>query len=393
MKNVRNAPLHGMALAVSVCLALAACQQKDSAPDGGHAGPGAPMEVGVVTLQPQSVTLATELPGRTTPYLIAEVRPQVGGILLNRLFEEGREVKAGQPLYQIDPAPYRATLARAEASLESARLLSERYERLIEKKAISQQDYDDARSQYLQAKASADTANIDLGYTRIVAPISGRIGRSSVTQGALLTTNQTTALATVQQLDPIYVDVVQPSTSILGLKEDLAAGRLKSAGNGQAEVRLELENGKPYSHAGKLQFSEVSVDQGTGAVTLRAVFPNPDGTLLPGMFVRAQLQQGVREGALLVPQRGITRNNAGQATALVVGEGDKVEMRQVTTERTVGDAWLVSAGLNAGDRVIVDGVQVMGQNLQPGMQVKAVPAGTKPPTGPTPAPGTAPTAE
>lgn len=392
MKNKRNATLHGIALAVAVCLTLAACQQKDAAPSEGPNGPGAPIEVGVVTLQPQSVTLATELPGRTTPYLIAEVRPQVGGILLKRLFEEGREVKAGQPLYQIDPAPYRATLARAEASLESARLLSERYERLIQKKAISQQDYDDARSQYLQAKASADTASIDLGYTRIVAPISGRIGRSSVTQGALLTTNQTSALATVQQLDPIYVDVVQPSTSILGLKEDLAAGRLKSASDGQAEVRLQLENGKPYPHTGKLQFSEVSVDQGTGAVTLRAVFPNPDGTLLPGMFVRAQLQQGVKEEALLVPQRGITRNNAGQATALVVGTGDKVELRQVTTERTVGDAWVVSAGLNPGDRVIVDGVQVMGQNLQPGMPVKAVPAGTKPP-GATPAAGAAPTAE
>ncbi|VFR21647.1 RND efflux system, membrane fusion protein CmeA [plant metagenome] len=366
-----------------LALALSACSGGP-----GTAPPSGPPEVGVVVVQPRDVTLSSEFPGRTTPFLIAEVRPQVGGILQKRLFEEGSEVRPGQPLYQIDPAPYRATLARAEASLEQAKLLFDRYERLIRNKAISQQDYDDARSQYLQAKAAAETARIDLGYTRIVAPISGRIGRSSVTQGALLTANQATALATVQQLDPIYVDIVQPSTTLLKLREDLDSGRLKSAGDGQAEVGLQLENGKPYPHAGKLQFSEVSVDQGTGAVTLRAVFPNPDGVLLPGMFVRAQLQEGVRDDVLLVPQRGITRDASGQATVLVVGEGDKVELRQVATERTVGDDWLVSAGLKPGDRVILDGVQVMGQNLQPGMPVKAVPASAKPL-----APASAPAAE
>ncbi|VFR31092.1 RND efflux system, membrane fusion protein CmeA [plant metagenome] len=325
----------------------------------------------MVTLQAENVALSAELPGRTTPYLIAEVRPQVSGILLTRLFEEGSEVQAGQPLYQIDPAPYRATLTRAEAALEQAKLLFERYERLVQSKAISQQDYDDARSQYRQVQAAAETARIDVGYTRITAPISGRIGRSSVTQGALLTASQTTALATVQQLDPIYVDIVQPSTAILKLKENLASGRLKSAGDGQAEVQLQLENGQPYPHAGKLQFSEVSVDEGTGAVTLRAVLPNPDGLLLPGMFVRAQLQEGVRDQALLVPQRGITRNPTGQATALVVGADNKAELREVTVERTVGDRWLVGAGLKPGDRVIVDGLQ----NVQPGAPVKAVPAG------------------
>ncbi|WP_323025921.1 efflux RND transporter periplasmic adaptor subunit [Castellaniella sp.] len=357
----------GLAVAIAACLVLTACQKEGA---NSASAVNTTPEVGVVTVQPQSVTLSTELPGRTTSYLVAEVRPQVGGILLKRLFEEGSEVKAGQPLYQIDPASYRATLAKAEASLESVKLLSERYARLIRKKAISQQDYDDARSQFLQAKASADTARIDLGYTTITAPISGRIGRSSVTQGALLTANQTTALATVQQLNPIYVDVAQSSTELLRLKDDLAAGRIKNASDGQVEVRLQLENGKPYPQVGKLQFGEVSVDPGTGAVTLRAVFPNPEGTLLPGMFVRAQLQEGIREDALLVPQRGVTRDNAGQATALVVGADDKVEQRKVTVERTVGTNWLVSDGLKAGDRVIVDGVQ----NVQAGAQVKAVPA-------------------
>ncbi|VFR29332.1 RND efflux system, membrane fusion protein CmeA [plant metagenome] len=364
---MKTTPTFGVTTALALALTLSACRL--GGPDAGP--PQGPPEVGVVTLQAENVALSAELPGRTTPYLIAEVRPQVGGILLTRLFEEGSEVQAGQPLYQIDPAPYRATLTRAEAALEQAKLLFERYERLVQSKAISQQDYDDARSQYRQVQAAAETARIDVGYTRITAPISGRIGRSSVTQGALLTASQTTALATVQQLDPIYVDIVQPSTAILKLKENLASGRLKSAGDGQAEVQLQLENGQPYPHAGKLQFSEVSVDEGTGAVTLRAVLPNPDGLLLPGMFVRAQLQEGVRDQALLVPQRGITRNPTGQATALVVGADNKAELREVTVERTVGDRWLVGAGLKPGDRVIVDGLQ----NVLPGAPVKAVPAG------------------
>lgn len=365
-------PLAGALLAVAAIVSLTLSVSRDGSAD--TAPPQGPPEVGVVTLQASDVPLSTELPGRTTAYLIAEVRPQVGGILLKRLFEEGSDVKAGQPLYQIDPAPYRATLARAEASLESARLLAERYARLIKQQAISQQDNDDAQSQYLQARASAESARIDLGYTRISAPISGRIGRSSVTQGALLTANQATALATVQQLDPIYVDIVQPSTALLRLKEDLASGRLQRSADGRAEVHLILENGKPYALAGKLQFSEISVDEGTGAVTLRAVFPNPQGLLLPGMFVRAQLQEGVRSQVLLVPQRGVTRDPRGQATALVVGADDKVELREVTVERSVGPHWLISAGLAAGERLIVDGVQ----NVRPGMPVRSVPAADTP---------------
>lgn len=364
---MKKYPLRPLALALALSLTLAACQKNDAA---APAAENSPVEVGFVTVQAQPLTLSTELPGRTTPYLIAEVRPQVGGILLKRQFQEGSEVKAGQPLYQIDPAPYRAALARAEASLESAKLLSERYDRLIQKKAISQQDRDDARSQFLQAKASVDTARIDLGYTTITSPIAGRIGRSSVTQGALLTASQATALATVQQLDPIYVDVTQSSTEILRLKEELANGRLKTLGEGQAEVKLLLENGKPYPHAGKLQFGEVSVDQGTGSVTLRAVFPNPDGLLMPGMFVRAQLQEGVRNDALLVPQRGITRDQTGQAIALVVGADGKVEQRKVGVDRSVNAYWLVNDGLAPGDRVIVDGTQ----NAKPGQQVHAVAA-------------------
>nr|WP_280632105.1 efflux RND transporter periplasmic adaptor subunit [Xanthomonas citri] len=330
--------------------------------------------MGVIQLAPQPLLLSTELPGRTTAYLVAEVRPQVTGILLERRFQEGSEVKAGQVLYQINPAPFRATLSRAEASLESAKLLADRYDRLIETRAISQQERDDARSQYLQASAAAESARIDLDFTRITAPISGRIGRSSVTQGALVTANQADALATVQKLDPIYVDVVQPSTTLLQLRQDLASGRLKSAGEGQAEIHLKLENGQDYAHAGKLQFSEVSVDPGTGAVTLRAVFPNPDGVLLPGMFVRAQLQEGRRDDALLVPQRGVTRDSQGKAVALVVDAKNIVQQRALVTERSVDGQWLIGSGLAAGDRVIVDGVQ----RARPGAEVKPVPVSAAP---------------
>ncbi|RMX06048.1 efflux RND transporter periplasmic adaptor subunit [Corticibacter populi] len=337
-----------------------------------------------MTLHTQPVTLSTELPGRTAAYLIAEVRPQVGGILRERLFEEGSDVKAGQVLYQIDPTSYRATLARAEASLESAKLLADRYDRLIQNRAISQQERDDARSQYLQAKATADTARIDVGYTRITAPISGRIGRSSVTQGALVTANQAEALATIQQLDPIYVDIVQPSGAMLQLREDLASGRLQAAGDGRAPVQLELENGRSYAHPGTLQFSEVSVDPGTGSVTLRAVFPNPDGVLLPGMFVRAKLQEGVREQGLLVPQRAVSRDNRGQPSVFVVNAQGQVSQRPIQTERTVGGDWLVSDGLQAGEQVIVDGIQ----RVRDGAQVKAVPVQAAP----APAAGAAPAA-
>ncbi|WP_413502692.1 efflux RND transporter periplasmic adaptor subunit [Serratia proteamaculans] len=357
------------ALLISICFALTACEKAPSSSSD------VPLtEVGVVTVKPKSVQLSSEFPGRTNAFLIAEVRPQVSGVLLKREFREGSNVSAGQVLYQIDPAPYRATLARAEASLDSAKLLFERYQRLVQTHAISQQQRDDARSQYLQAKAVVESARIDLNYTRIAAPISGHIGRSTVTQGALVTASQTTALATIQQLDPIYVDITQPATTLLELKENLTSGQLKSAGKGQAEIRVMLDNGRIYPHPGTLQFSEVSVDESTGAVTLRAVVPNPEGILLPGMFVRAQLQEGVSEQALLIPQRSVTRDTQGKANALILDDEDRVLQRSLVTERSIDGQWLIRDGLHVGDRVIVDGIQ----KVQPGMQVKPMPVSEVP---------------
>ncbi len=348
------------ALSVLLTLMLSGCDQ--SQPPVQNSVP----EVGIVTLNEANVALTTELPGRTSSFRTAEVRPQVGGILQKRLFDEGTIVEAGQALYQIDPAPYRATLAKAEASLESSRLLAQRYERLLKTRAISQQDRDDARSSWLQAKADVDSARIDLGYTKITAPISGRIGRSSYTQGALLTANQTNALATIQQLDPIYVDIPQSSTALLRLQDEFAAGRLKRNGEQQAEVKLLLDSGSEYSHPGRIKLSEVTVDESTDSVIIRAEFPNPNGRLLPGMFVRAKLQEGVRENALLVPQRGITRDPTGQASALIVDKDNKVIRKSVVTDRVVGNQWLIRDGLQSGDRVIVDGTQ----KAQPGSEVK-----------------------
>jgi membrane fusion protein (multidrug efflux system) len=344
-------------------------------------------EVGVVTLAPQRVELTTELAGRTTPYLIAEVRPQVGGIIKKRLFREGSDVKAGEVLYQIDPATYqaaadsaKAALAKSEANLFAARLKAERYKDLAAINAVSQQNYDDAYAAFKQAEAEAasskaalDTARINLEYTRVIAPIAGRIGRSSVTAGALVTANQASSLATVQQLNPIYVDVTQSSTELLRLKRDLASGALKSAGGDKAKARLVLEDGSAYAQEGTLQFSEVSVDQGTGAVTLRAVFPNPKQDLLPGMYVRAILETGVDEQALLVPQQGVTRNNRGEATVLVLDAENRVQLRTIETSRALGDKWLVTSGLAAGERVIIEGLQ----KVRPGATAKpaAAPGG------------------
>jgi len=341
-----------------------------------------PPEVAVVTIQPQRVELTTELPGRTSAHLIAEVRPQVGGIIQKRLFTEGTDVKAGQVLYQIDPSTYQAAYAsakaaqvRAEANLIPARLKDERFRDLVKVKAVSQQDYDDAHAALKQAeadvasaKAAVETARINLAYTRVTAPISGRIGRSTVTDGALATANQAQALATIQQISSMYVDVTQSSSELLTLKRNLASGLLKNSGAAQAKVKLLLEDGTPYAQTGTLKFSEVTVDQSTGSITLRAVFPNPKQTLLPGMFVRAIVEEGVSEQAMLVPQRGVSRNPKGEATALVVGAGDKVEQRVIKVVRTVGENWLVNDGLKAGDRVIVEGIQ----RAKPGTQVKAV---------------------
>ena len=366
------------------CLILIGCG-KQSAPGKPQGGPP---EVGIVVIQPQRVALTTELAGRTSAYLIAEVRPQVSGIIQKRLFTEGSDVKAGEVLYQIDPAAYqaaynsaKAALAKAEANLNPVRLKAERYQELLKINAVSKQDYDDASAAFKQAeadieagKAALETSGINLSYTKVTAPISGRIGRSSVTNGALVTASQPVALATIQQLSPIYVDVTQSSSDLLRMKRELASGQLKkNSGAAQARVKLLLEDGSAYPLTGTLKFSEVTVDQSTGSITLRAVFPNPQQTLLPGMFVRAVVEEGVNEHAILVPQRGVTRNQAGNAMVMVVGNEDKVEPRVINVVRTVGDNWLVSEGLKAGDRVILEGLQ----KARPGTQVKTVPFGGK----------------
>ncbi|AWK15183.1 efflux RND transporter periplasmic adaptor subunit [Candidatus Fukatsuia symbiotica] len=337
-------------------------------------------EVGIVTVQAQDIKMTTELPGRTLPSLVAEVRPQVSGIILKRNYVEGSEVAAGTSLYQIDPAVYHAAynsakgdLTKAQAAAEIARLTVNRYKPLLGTNYISKQEYDQASSSLLQAnaavlgaKASLETARINLAYTKVISPITGRSGKSSVTKGALVTNGQATALTTIQQLDPMYVDVTQSSDDFLRLKKELANGVLKQE-NGKAKVHLLLENGREHPLTGTLKFSDVTVDESTGSITLRAVFPNHDGSLLPGMFVRARLDEGVRADALLVPQQGITRNPRGDATAMVVNKDDKVELRELTTAQAIGDKWLVTAGLQPGDRVIVTGLQ----KIKPGVAVKA----------------------
>jgi membrane fusion protein (multidrug efflux system) len=312
----------------------------------------------VVTLKATPVPITTELPGRVAAFRIADVRPQVNGIVLKRLFAEGSEVKAGQQLYQIDPAPYQATYDSATATLMSARAQAQRYRLLAASNAVSKQDYDNALAADLRAKADVETAHINLVYTKVLSPISGRISRSAVTEGALVTANQPTALATVQQLDTVYVDVTQPSGTLLRLKREAATGQLQLNNAGQTPVRLRLEDGSDYSETGTLQFSEVTVDEGTGSVTLRAVFPNSQRLLLPGMFVREEIEEGVQRDALLVPQLGVSHDQKGDATALVVGPDNVVQLRILEADRAIGDKWLVTEGLKAGDRVIVEGLQL-----------------------------------
>ena len=356
-------------VALSSLLLLAGCGKEDAA--GPQARP-AP-QVGVVTLEAQPFTLTTELPGRTAAYRVAEVRPQVDGIVQKRLFKEGSEVKAGQQLYQIDPAIYQATLKSAEASVLSSRSLAERYKVLVADQAVSRQQYDEARAAQLQAEAALEKARIDVRYTKVLAPISGRIGRSAVTEGALVNNGQSQALAQIQQLDPIYVDVTQSASELLRLRRELASGQLEQIG-GAAKVNLTLADGSTYAHAGRLEFSEVSVDQGTGSVVLRAVFPNPEQLLLPGMFVQAQLQTGGKAAAILAPQQGVARNAKGEATAMVVNAENKVEPRVLKAERTAGSFWLVSEGLQPGDRLITEGLQF----IQPGVEVQVKPASNVP---------------
>ena len=345
-------------------------------------------EVGVFTIESKPLAITTELPGRTTAYQVAEVRPQVGGVIQKRLFVEGANVQAGTSLYQIDPASYEAAVNSAKAALAKARanLLTTqpkvaRYKELVEIEGVSRQEYDDAVAANEQAKADVeaaqaalDVANINLKYTKVNAPISGRISRSSVTPGALVTASQATALTTVQQLDPIYVDVTQSSNDLLRLKREMESGSLKKAANGQAKVTLLLADGTTYAESGKLQFADVTVDQTTGNVTLRALFPNPKFDLLPGMYVRAVLENGINEKAIVVPQQGVSRNQKGQATALVLNAENIVEPRILETSGTRGDKWLVTSGLADGDRVIIEGLQKVRPGA-PASVAKPAPAG------------------
>jgi len=348
-------------LAAGAMVLLTGCGHHESPPAP------APPRVSVVTVRSQPVPITTELPGRVTAYRTADVRPQVTGIILKRLFVEGSEVRAGQQLYQIDPAPYKAAYDSAVAAHVSARALAQRDRSLVETNLVSKQDYDNAEAAYLQAQAAVETAHINLIYTKVLSPITGRISRSFVTEGALATANQATALANVQQLDPIYVDVTQPSTTLLRLRREAEAGLLKQNEAGKTQVRLRLEDGTDYPHPGTLEFSEVTVDPGTGSVTLRALMPNPERLLLPGMFVREEIQEGLRQGAILAPQQGVSHDQKGEADALVVGPDDKVERRTLQVDRAIGDQWVVTAGLKAGERIIIEGIQ----SAKPGSQVVA----------------------
>lgn len=365
-------------VAAATGLTLAGCQ------DGGApkaAAPGA-VEVEVVTLQPQPLRLSVELPGRTAAFRIAEVRPQVSGIIEKRLFVEGSEVKAGQLLYQIDPDTYQATfdsakanLAKAEAQEQSARLKAERYRVLVRTKAVSEQEQIEMEAAWKQAqadvaasKAAVATARINLEYTKVTAPITGRIGKSSVTEGALVTAQQSAALATIQQLNPMYVDVNQSSTELLALKREVSAGVTTGGEQAKSEVAVILDDGSEYARKGSLEFSDVSVNQTTGSVTLRALVDNPEHELLPGMFVRARIDKGQQPAALLVPSVGISRNSKGQATVMVVNQSSAAESRVVQTGQNAGERILVTQGLQAGDQVIVAGLQ----KVRAGAMVKPV---------------------
>lgn len=342
-----------------------------------------PPEVGVVTLQSQPATLTTELPGRVSAVETSEVRPQVNGIVQQSLFEQGSLVHQGQLLYQIQDAPYRAALgtalgnlATAQAAIHASQLQAERYHRLLAIKGVSQQDVDNADAAAEQAKATVEArradvqaARINLGFTQIRAPISGRIGRSLITVGALAQTGQASPLATIQRMDKVYVDVTEPAADLIDLREAIRAGSVTRAAPDAAQVELVLPNGQTYPIRGRLDFSEVTVDQSSGSVTIRATFANPDGTLLPGLYVRARLVEGVRQKAVLAPQQGVTRDEQGQSIALVIGAGNKVEQRTITTAQAIGDKWIITKGLQPGDRIIVEGQL----NVKPGQVVTPKP--------------------
>ncbi|MDD3180950.1 MAG: efflux RND transporter periplasmic adaptor subunit [Opitutaceae bacterium] len=371
MKNLPN-----FLLGLLVVVSAASCSRT-------QAPPVSVPEVATVTVAPQSILLTTELPGRTSPYRIAEIRPQVSGLIQKRLFTEGSDVQAGQELYQIDPTPFeaayaaaKAALGRAEASLPAIRSRTDRLREALTDNAVSQQDFDDADAALKQVeadiqyyKAAAETARINLGYAHIVSPISGRIGTSTVTDGAIVTAYQPIPLATIQQLDPIYVDVLQSTNELLRLERLMKDGLLSRDEAGANEVQLILGDGTKYPLAGTLQFRDVSVDPSTASVTLRAVFPNPDGVLLPGMFVRAVIKEGVDGHAILLPQQTVSRDPKGNPVALVVNADGKVEQRQLVIDRAIGAQWLISSGLNPGDRVIAEG----SQRVRPGASVRVVP--------------------
>jgi membrane fusion protein, multidrug efflux system len=369
-------------VAAALGLLLPACG--DKAPAAPPAAAAAPVEVVAYTVQARKVPVSVELPGRTAAFASAEIRPQVGGILQKRLFTEGGEVRAGQVLYQIDPAQSsasvansQAALASAQATLASARETATRYKELVAIEAVSRESADEADAAYKKAQADVaaaqatlQTARLELGYTRVTSPISGRIGRSSVTQGALLTASQTTALATVQQLDPIFVDATQSAAENLRVRREFKEGKLKIGGDGRPTARLTLEDGSAYPHNGQLLLAEAIVEETAGSVTLRAQFPNPERLLLPGMYVRMTLEGAVAEEALVVPQVALTRDAKGNAVAFVIGAGDKVEQRILTTQEAMGDQWIVNSGLKAGERVVVEGVQ----KVRAGAVVKVVDA-------------------
>jgi membrane fusion protein (multidrug efflux system) len=370
-----------IALAIAV-LSLGACGKPQGQMQGG------PVEVGVIVLRPQTTALTVELPGRTSAIETSDVRPQVSGIVQARLFTEGSDVRRGQVLYHIDPATYRAALAQAQgqlanarAVLTSARLKAQRYADRVKINAVSKQEADDATAAFQQAsaavqqaQASVQSASINLGYTRVKAPISGHIGASTVTRGALVTADQATALTTIQRTDRMYVDITQSASELMNLRQQLQSGAL---GRGGVAVRLRLDNGVDYDQTGTLQFTDVTVDQGTGAVTLRAVFPNPRGVLLPGLYVRALVDQGVRANAILAPQTGVQRDLRGDPIAMVANAKGKAEQRELKLGPSIGDKWLVLSGLQGGDRLIVEGVQ----KVKPGAPLKVVPAGS--PSGPS----------
>ena len=356
-----------LALALALTGALVACSDKAApAPDK-----AAPAKVGVITVQSESQTLTSALPGRTSAFMSAEIRPQISGIVQKRLFTEGTTVKAGQALYQIDQAPYqvaeasaKAALAKAQAQARTAQVNAQRNAELVQIDAISRQAYEESQASAQQsasdvavAQAALQAARINLGYTRITAPIAGRTSLSTVTPGALVTANQAGVLTTIAQIDPVYVDITQSSTDLLQLKRELAQGRFERVGEGAARITLQLEDGSTYPHAGRLQFTGVNVNPSTGAVTLRAVVPNPDGVLMPGMYVQTLLPTGVSSDALLLPQQAVTRDIAGKASALLVNAEHKVERRPIEVDRAIGNRWMVSAGVAPGDTVIVDGFQ------------------------------------